>query len=104
MALSGMCSTETIGLTGRHCRTLLDNNVDVNLPIALTDAEISSLKPMEEAHCAGSGALVEAARTGNMRLVKLLLAHGALDYNNRALAMAVKVIALCFSSCRNVDV
>ncbi|KAH7717085.1 LRK-1 protein [Aphelenchoides avenae] len=71
-------------------RTLLDNNVDVNLPIALTDAEISSLKPMEEVHCAGSGALVEAARTGNMRLVKLLLSHGALDYNNRALAMAVK--------------
>lgn len=30
----------------------------MNLPIALTDVEISNLKPMEEARCAGSGALI----------------------------------------------
>uniref|UniRef100_A0A7E4VDA0 Non-specific serine/threonine protein kinase n=1 Tax=Panagrellus redivivus TaxID=6233 RepID=A0A7E4VDA0_PANRE len=69
-------------------RILLDHDVDVNLPIALTESEICELQPAE-ARCAGSGALVEAAKAGNLRLVKLLLRHGALDYDNRALAVAV---------------
>ena len=36
-------------------RILLDHDVDVNLPIALTEQEIKQLHPNEEARCAGSG-------------------------------------------------
>lgn len=72
-------------------RILLDNDVDINLPIALTENEIKELHPMEEARCAGSGALVESVKSGNLKLVKLLLRKGALDYDNRALITAMKI-------------
>lgn len=74
-------------------RILLSARSDVNLPIALTDVEICNLKPMEEARCTGSGALIEAARAGYLELVSLLLQHGALDYDNKALVVAIVV---CF--------
>lgn len=67
-------------------------DADVNLPIALTECEIRNLQPMEEARCTGSGALIEAARSGNAEMVKLLLNSGAFDYENKALAVAIKVL------------
>lgn len=73
-------------------RILLKSGSDVNLPIALTDFEIRNLKPMEEAHCNGSGALIEAACIGHIELVLLLFQHGALDYDNKALVIAITVI------------
>lgn len=73
--------------------------VDVNLPIALTDSEIVEGKSTaatitttkEELRCAGSGALVEAARVGSVVLAQLLFHNGAMDYDNKALALAVAV-------------
>lgn len=46
---------------------------------------------MEEAHCNGSGALIEAARIGHLELVLLLFQHGAIDYDNKALNIVVNV-------------
>uniref|UniRef100_A0AC35F4B2 Non-specific serine/threonine protein kinase n=1 Tax=Panagrolaimus sp. PS1159 TaxID=55785 RepID=A0AC35F4B2_9BILA len=71
-------------------RILLDHEVDVNLPIALTEKEIREFHPNEEMRCAASGALVEAAKSGYIRIIKLLLRKGAIDYDNRALTAAVK--------------
>uniref|UniRef100_A0A9J2PYQ2 non-specific serine/threonine protein kinase n=1 Tax=Ascaris lumbricoides TaxID=6252 RepID=A0A9J2PYQ2_ASCLU len=66
---------------------LLDHGADVNLPCALTDADISSV---EGARCVGSGALNEACRVGCAPLVQLLFQHGAIDHENVALATAIK--------------
>uniref|UniRef100_A0A915CSY4 Non-specific serine/threonine protein kinase n=1 Tax=Ditylenchus dipsaci TaxID=166011 RepID=A0A915CSY4_9BILA len=71
-------------------KILLEHGADINLPVALTDVEISNLKPMEEARCAGSGALIEAAKGGHLELLGHLLRHGALDYDNKALAVVVE--------------
>ncbi|KHN76857.1 Leucine-rich repeat serine/threonine-protein kinase 1 [Toxocara canis] len=68
-------------------KLLLDHGADVNLPCALTDADISSV---EGARCVGSGALNEACRVGCAPLVQLLFQHGAIDHENVALATAVK--------------
>ena len=65
----------------------------------MTDAEISNLKPMEEAQCAGSGALFEAAKGAHAELARYLLSHGALDYDNRALAVIVEVYIILFKIC-----
>lgn len=51
---------------------MLNNGADLNLPIALTDSEISNLKPMEEARCVGSGALIEASKAVHLELVSQL--------------------------------
>lgn len=74
-------------------RILLNHGADLNLPIALTDSEISNLKPMEEVRCAGSGALIEASKCFHLELVRELLRRGALDYDNRALSIVVLVCA-----------
>uniref|UniRef100_A0A915AF19 non-specific serine/threonine protein kinase n=1 Tax=Parascaris univalens TaxID=6257 RepID=A0A915AF19_PARUN len=66
---------------------LLDHGADVNLPCALTDADISSV---EGARCVGSGALNEACRVGCAPLVQLLFQRGAIDHENVALATAIK--------------
>lgn len=63
----------------------------MNLPCALTDADISSV---EGARCVGSGALNEACRVGCAPLVQLLFQHGAIDHENVALATAIKVNTL----------
>lgn len=69
----------------KFIRFLLESgHVDVNLPIALTEAETNSAV---EAHCLdGSGALIEATKRGNLAIIRLLFRHGAFDYGNRALA------------------
>lgn len=83
----------------------MDHGADVNLPgtevfiifnkrcclVALTDVEISNLLPMEEARCIGSGALVEAAKNCHPDLVRLLLNHGAQDFDNKALVVTITV-------------
>ncbi|CAD5207709.1 unnamed protein product [Bursaphelenchus okinawaensis] len=68
---------------------LLENGADVNLPIAITDIEIANLRA-DEARCVGSGALIEAAQSKNVELVKRLFFHGAVDYDNQALRQASK--------------
>lgn len=68
--------------------------MDVNLPIALTEAEIrsresaSGMSPhgKHEINCLnGSGALIEAARNGHPDIVRELFKFGAFDFGNRAL-------------------
>ncbi|KAM3721655.1 Leucine-rich repeat serine/threonine-protein kinase [Dirofilaria immitis] len=68
-------------------KLLLDHGADVNLPCALTDADISSV---DGARCIGSGALNEACRIGCIPLVQLLFQRGAVDHENIALATAFK--------------
>lgn len=67
-------------------RMLLNNGADINLPRAITDLEVANLAA-EEARCVGSGALIEAARTNDLDLLKMLFFYGASDYDNQALKL-----------------
>ncbi|KAK0425746.1 hypothetical protein QR680_009358 [Steinernema hermaphroditum] len=74
-------------------KNLLEHGADVNLPVGITDDEVSALDEavLEEIRCVGSGALNEACERGHTALAHLLLRHGANDQDNRALAIAEKV-------------
>lgn len=70
-------------------KLLLEAGADVNLPLALTDDDLIRLQA-EEIQISGSGALIEACNHGDSSLVDLLLDHGAVDQDNKALAVCVK--------------
>ncbi|CAJ0570985.1 unnamed protein product, partial [Mesorhabditis spiculigera] len=64
---------------------LLQHGADVNLPLGVLEDSDQSL---ESARCVGSGSLAEAARSGGLHVVQLLLQNGAIDTDNRALSIA----------------
>ncbi|CAJ0948647.1 unnamed protein product, partial [Mesorhabditis belari] len=66
---------------------LLQHDADVNLPLGVLEDSEQSL---ESARCVGSGALAEAARSGGLHVVQLLLQNGAVDTDNRALSIAAQ--------------
>lgn len=69
-------------------KLLVESGADLNLPLALTEDDLVRLQ-MEEVQICGSGALIEACRNGDVDLVEYLLEKGAVDHDNKALAVCV---------------